>query len=454
MSAPPKVKHTPGFRATQDACCEPAVFARPADEPSPSRHSPPPVAVANGRSVTRKRLWEVSTVHHCVLLGAAFDERELRQMFRRSNYAGCDQATDYHLHSSAVSQAATPNAFSRLAQRKLDERYKAVISAFRAVTCPIELMNAWQSWSDRGEVVAAYWAAITHPTCNGAACEALSQEMHMAAHSAFIALRAASRRVRALEDERDRIQAQFNRTNDQCNNLRTQIGRLRADASAATASIRCAEKRANDLEQTLERLRSGEENARTRAEFDALLQSQKTTLDVLAEERRLTARLTARIAWLEQRLQRPCSDRNSEPILSPDGHPVTSDAGGTPSLPDLADACVLCVGGRASLVPKYRDLLGKARAEFLYHDGGLEDHLGRLPALLATAHAVICFSGEVSHAAYRTVKRYCKVRNKPCALIQQPSMTGLTRALATLSELLVDTSRAHGSIANVQGADA
>jgi hypothetical protein len=393
---------------------------------------------APARPAGRQRLWEIAPVHHCVLLGAAFDARELRHMFQRARYGVWEAASDYQLHSSAVSLAASANRFSRSVQRKLDERYEAVIAVFRGVSSTLELMATWESWVERGECVAAYWAAVTHPLCDPAASETLSQEMHMAAHTAFIANRAANRRIRSLQDANGVLEAQLARLREQCRALRAEASQLRVAMQSMRTELHACQATAAAAREELERWRSGDEIQQWQHRCKTLAEAHAAAMARIAAERRTVAKLAARVEWLQQRtLRAAAEDAPPDGMSAPAAAAQPAAANDTERVPDLDQACVLCVGGRASLVPKYRTLIGQARADFLYHDGGLEDHLGRLPAMLSSAHAVICFSGEVSHAAYRTVKRYCKLRGKPCALIEQPSISGMLRALGSIRDLLL-----------------
>jgi hypothetical protein len=99
----------------------------------------------------------------------------------------------------------------------------------------------------------------------------------------------------------------------------------------------------------------------------------------------------------------------------------------------LHDRAVLCVGGRTRAVPQYRQLVEDAGGRFLHHDGGDEDGARRLEATLAAADLVICQAGCISHGAYWRVKDYCKRTGKPCVFLEQPSASGLQRALAQAS---------------------
>jgi hypothetical protein len=90
---------------------------------------------------------------------------------------------------------------------------------------------------------------------------------------------------------------------------------------------------------------------------------------------------------------------------------------------------VLCVGGRAGNVAGYRSVIEEAGAEFLHHDGGLEDNVARLETSMAAADLVICQTACISHSAYWRVKDFCKRHQKRCIFVDNPSVTTLQRAL-------------------------
>jgi hypothetical protein len=87
-----------------------------------------------------------------------------------------------------------------------------------------------------------------------------------------------------------------------------------------------------------------------------------------------------------------------------------------------------------NLVPRYREQVQAANAIFSYHDGGIEDHMQRLPAMLAAADGVVCLAGDVSHGAYHLVKRYCKRTGKPCTLVGNSGISALSRCLADIAQ--------------------
>jgi hypothetical protein len=376
------------------------------------------------RDRTRRRLWQLPSRHHCVLLGAAFDVRELRQLFRRAgsrDYAG---ASDYELHSSAVHFAGEKNAFSLRAQRLLDERFRDAVLRFDEAATPRGLLERWRSCAERGEAVSAYWAALTHPACDPALDETLGLEMHMAAHHAFAERRAAARRIRDLHEQVAQRDASLAAARGRLHALKRGTARLREDAAAAEGKLREARRERDACRAELERWSSGEETAALQARIRSL------TEDLAASQS--AERAAARAL---RQAQRPSVAPLPEVPAGAPAPEVMNEA-------DLARRRVLCVGGKTSLVPHYREIVERARGEFVHHDGGIEHHLGRLPALLSAADAVVCLAADCSHSAYRLAKRYCKAKGKPCALLATSSVHALSSCIQRLSPSIASNAAA------------
>lgn len=364
-------------------------------------------------SRTRRRLWQLPARHHCVLLGAAFHVRELRQLFRRAgsrDYAG---ASDYELHSSAVHFAREKNAFSLPVQRLLDERFRDAVLRLDEAATPIELLERWRACAERGEAVSAYWAVLTHPACDAALDETLGLEMHMAAHHAFAERRAAARRIRDLLEQVAQRDASLAAARGRVHALKREAARLREDSAAAEGRLREVRRVHDETRSELERWRSGEHALLLRARIDAL----EAELAQSREAERAVRRSL-------RHAQRPPASPGLEPPA-----PAAPVANETEFEADLARRRVLCVGGKTSLVPHYREIIEHARGEFVHHDGGVEHHLSRLPALLSAADAVICLAADCSHSAYRLAKRYCKAKGKPCALLATSSVHALSSCI-------------------------
>lgn len=367
------------------------------------------------RIPARRRLWDVPARHHCVLLGAAFDAGELRQMFRRGGYADWQTASEYELHSSAVCFAKQRNDFSTQAQRKLEERFATAVNRLAAAQTGAEVLERWRAFVEEGEAVGAYWAALTHPACDADVDEALSREMHLIAHEEFAARRSTLRRVRALEERNDALLTRVAAAQESADALRKENAALREALSTARSQAQRAQ-------AEIERWQSGDLARAMQARQAQLEAALEVSRDEVAAGRRALREIERRL----ERAKRPVRPIRQQNVLRAVAEPEPS------SLPDLGGCRVLCIGGKTSLVPQYRALVEAAGGSFVHHDGGIEDHVGRLPAMLAAAYAVICLAGDCSHAAYRIAKRYCKAKGKPCALASGSSVAAVARSLGAL----------------------
>ncbi len=383
----------------------------------------PALQAARPAALRRRRLWDIPVRHHCVLLGAAFDARELRGLFRRAGYADWRTASSYELHSSAVCFAKQRNDFSAVAQRALEDRFAPAVNRVARARSGAELLQIWRSLAEQGEAVGAYWAALTHPAWDADADEALSREMHMIAHEEFAARRATLRRVRALEDRVAELVDKQAVALAAADALRKENAELReaeraAQAGQAGAVAELARWRSGDMASAI-----GAGRAQLETSLEASRAETAAARRALRQAERRIEELKAGAAGNEDAvLRRHAADA---PALVADRAPP----------PDLGGRRVLCVGGKTFLMPHYRAVIEDANGEFLYHDGGIEDSVGRLPAMLASADAVICLAADCSHAAYRFSKRYCKAKGKTCALLGKSSVTALSRCVGSFRNL-------------------
>jgi hypothetical protein len=400
-----------------ETCC---LASKPAAQPpatSIALFTPPvpvPAHIA-ARAAARRKLWEVPHHHHCVLLGAAFDARELRHVYRRTGYADWEGASDYQLHSSAVQHARARNGVSRTLHKTLEERFAGAVAHLRAARDRREVIVYWRHWAATDDPVGAYWAAITHPSCDPDADELLSQEMHMLSHFAFAERRAAGRRLRAADERAAVLEAARDRALKQCEALRRGNAELRAETTHWKQAAKVAR----------EALDRGADGAPLRAR-DARIGALESAL--------AAAQRAARAAQRETASLREARDRARSVAPAPSApQPAESDSADALPRVDLARRTVLCVGGKTRLVPHDRAIVEASSGAFAHHDGGVEDHPARLPPLLGAADAVVCLATDVSHGAYHAVKRYCKRFGKPCVLVGNSSVSALARSLVTVA---------------------
>jgi len=111
------------------------------------------------------------------------------------------------------------------------------------------------------------------------------------------------------------------------------------------------------------------------------------------------------------------------------------DKAGTPECPGplLCGKRILYVGGRVNLIRHYRELVKQYGAQFVSHDGGIDDSTRSLAKMVGSADAVVCPVDCVSHDACQQVKDLCKQAGKPLSLLRSSGVSSLARRLERMA---------------------
>ncbi|MBK9615295.1 MAG: DUF2325 domain-containing protein [Uliginosibacterium sp.] len=264
---------------------------------------------------------------------------------------------------------------------------------------------------------------MTHPQCDTALSEALSQQMHMLQHQAGAALQ----QQRALIEENATLARALAKAQQRCEQVAREKSAQIAELVSAQTRLRGEAVAREDallaLQDELRRLRAAPEaTERLRLVHQLLYQEERN------------ARLSLENARLQKALAAQAQAPRPEPAVTPVPRPVPGEMATC-----LDGHRILCVGGRGGALGVYRKLVEAAGGRFMHHDGGVEDRLAQLDSALSAADLVICQTGCISHNAYWRVKEHCKRTGKRCAFVESPSANGLARGLRRLlSDALVD----------------
>jgi len=217
----------------------------------------------------------------------------------------------------------------------------------------------------------------------------------------------------SLSTELAQIQQRFTRFRDE----KTQeIARLQHKLAEEEALV-CKYQAANDqLEHTLAELKAF-----------AIKQQEFIALQHRLNQAETRARLQqAQIEQLERQLHNAEIRASEQPVCREQLEGELCDI-------QLEGRSVLCVGGRASAVEHYRELVERLGGRFIHHDGGVEENFHRLESTLSSADAVICQAGCINHRAYWQVKDYCKKTGKTCIYARTPSVNAFDIALREIA---------------------
>jgi Uncharacterized protein conserved in bacteria (DUF2325) len=374
------------------------------------------------------RLWDLHPSLHCSVIGTCLSNAELRQILKKAGIADAGKLSDIGLHNEAVKLSGARNAVSKLLDKALCRKHRGAIERLARAKTREEVLPLWQAALGNGEISGGYWAVLVHPLTDSDLVQKAFADVHMLSHLLGAANRADIAKLRELEQENGRLhgksQEQRERFREAILKRDDTIGALRASLAAAVA------KRASEAECACGAAGTGADET---AHLKAKLEQQ------VERTRCLEARLEAAAAELAD-TRKECADLHrlnfeqraelvaAEAFLaeaSQDVAPVAPRRG-------LNGLAILYVGGLEGHIPHMKKLAGARGADFLHHDGGIEDNFHSLAALVARADAVLFPADCISHGAAGAVKRACRQLGKKYVPLRRAGLTSFASALERL----------------------
>lgn len=389
--------------------------------------------------IKRTKIWDLNRTFHCPIIGICISTAELERFARRFHFDAPISHT-HALHVEAVCRAACRNRFSEAIHKYLDKQYQGYIKQFESAKSDDEVLLLWQHYFSQGKIAGPLWAALTHKRIGDASQARIHDCIHMHMHQAVIDLASAQARLLeseqmlqettgALEKYKQQHATRESRLRTQLNQALAEIKRLQACQQEAEMLRQRLEKlescqAMHAMGQRLMRLTTENEQLRIKAEGAKQLDQayKRAKQDLFAIQHQCDNLRKERDA-LEQLLLTQHADHGNDADGSKAS--ATDDTGSCP--------CILCVGGKITLLPQYRALARQMGLELVHHDGGQEDALSRLPEMIYSAHAVICPTDCVSHAAYYQVKRLCRLSHIPCLLFKGMGVSSFATALTRIT---------------------
>jgi hypothetical protein len=373
----------------------------------------------------------------CPVVGTCLAMDEVRKLARKQGivHAG---ASDYEAHVTVVSHCKSRNPVSEAVQQTLDRRHTLWVGRFAKAKTEAAVADMWQAALDRGEAAGALWGALTCRTTTEELGQRLYEDIHMLSHQVGAGVRADLARVTALEAEVGQLQGQLKRAGQRSD---AELAHRAARIRYLEKALQDAESRARESDDLRRRLQEVESGSRL-AELERCLEEAEARAKALTRYAGRADALEERLAILKadnQKLAeslRLASEKRDALERLLDAAPDCADCGleaACPARPEFGGRRLLCVGGRTNLQPLYRSLVEKAGGHFMYHDGGKEEALSRLPELLSQADAVICPADCVGHPAYYQLKRHCKQAGKPCVLLRGSGLASFADGLNRLA---------------------
>lgn len=381
------------------------------------------------RGSRRKRIWELDSHAHCPVVGVCLPAATAARVAVRA-WREDAPADEYELHCRLVAECKSRLPVAELVQKALEELHAGPVRQATGCKTADALADWWRMHSAGAGLPGSLWAVLTHARCTPEVELRVLGEVHMRQHQLGFEARTDQARLHELERARAMLAAE--QTVLQARAARRAEERAaerlawQADVVRLRGQLLCRDTLIAQLHEEAEAARSAAPDLPSRQALTLQLQVQNERLATLQRALTQAHEVVARL----QDASRQVAGRHEAPSGEAQSPAPSEPAEGRCA--QLRERTVLCVGGRTSAVPVYRELLERLGARFEHHDGGQEQGPQRLQACLAAADLVICQAGCVSHDAYWRVKEHCKRTGKRCVFVDTPSASSLQRALRDL----------------------
>jgi hypothetical protein len=374
----------------------------------------------------RRKLWDLSPTAACPVTGVCLDFEEIKGMAGKLGWT-VNAVPDYDLHCLVLDECHSRSPLGEMLHRALDLRFAQVIKQAQRIKTTEALAQLWDEVCQGTDWAGEFWALLTHPRCSAELERIVLGQVHMLQHQMGHTTRSDAGQIKQLLAEQQRLVQELAAS-------RQRVHTLTGEHAAAVASLQaaCVRLRASAIRAETER-DMAQTQLREIARFEPDVFSRQRQLDDAHREQPANEKLRSRAPWRE----RPSADQARMALVTESADNAEVERQTTePAAPsvDLSARHVLCVGGRTSSIPVYREVIVNRGASFTHHDGGEEDKAGRLVRQLQAADVVICQVGCISHDAYWRVKEHCKRTGKPCLFVEMSGRSALERALSQMSE--------------------
>ena len=404
---------------------------------------------ANFPAYKRKNIWELSSHHHCSIVGTCLTIGEARALGKKIG-AKCPNPEDLDatIHSILVRESSTKTRVSTLLNKALNKKYDSSVRTFSKCRTPNEIRELWKDAFDVGNIPGPYWAALSHPMIDYEVSVKIYSDVHMLSHLVGSSNRADIARLSELEmelanalDKNRALVAQNNR----------KINRLRDEIENHQQIIRNLERKNSNLSARLFVDTQSQSIEEINEDFSQGVLLSGENYVTLFTERELDKSIVAahnlRLVDDIERLNGEKQDLHSK--LKTAQHKLTDSLAELQSANNfiqsfiaksdaptkrcnLSGKCVLYIGGRAGNICRMCDLVDKMNGKLIHHDGGKEDSLATLKGAISSADAVIFPTDCVSHSSALEAKKLCKKMVKPLLPIRSSSLSSLVDGLTKI----------------------
>ncbi len=379
----------------------------------------------SGAKQQRLKTWDLSPMFHCSIVGTCLTTGELRQVLAKVGDIDVKTASDHALHSRGVRAAGQRDIAGKLLNKALDKRHERIVKRFAALGTAEEIRQHWNAAVDEGDISGAYWAAMSHPMSDRTLVQAIFGEVHMLSHIVGSSSRLDLARLRKLQIDLEAKDEKLAKQEDRIRNVSEERNGLLQRVEQLEASL--ARARALAVESRPASGDAGKDMGLLGRLDSAQQRAEELGIRLAAMEAKLfeAERRSSQFAEENQALKRELDVVAN--LLEPEDGPAAVDT------MTAAGGSILYVGGRRNLSERIR-AIGRSRGfDVLFHDGGMEDNLSLLPALVGQAASIVFPVNCISHSAAGIVKRLCRESGKRYLPLRSASLASFMAVVAEIA---------------------
>jgi hypothetical protein len=388
-----------------------------------------------------KRVWEVEPHLHCSVIGTCLSIKDLRQVVHRLGLKISDEITDYELHRVFVGVVANKNQVSKLVDKFLERKHRAIIARFSKCNDAEALSLLWNQYVKDGDISGAYWAVISHPLLDKELESRVWGEVHMISHVLGATRSVTRQENKKLEkyivelEEKLCLSKKIYRS--RLKNQQLQIDELQKSLRAKEDAERKLAQ-ANNIIFQLRKTSGLDRKDNYIQKLYIAMKQQKNELRSINETK---LALDKKLAQAERenmlKEHRFLEIKNENEVLEQMLNQSLNCFGDKETCENriVFDEKVLCgqkimyVGGRDNLVAHYRAIVDKMGGIFVHHDGWAQQSLDGLKKNLDSVDIVLCPVDCVSHGACKQIKAACKTRSVPFIPLRSSGLSSLAKGI-------------------------
>ena len=387
-----------------------------------------------------KKIWELSDLYHCPIIGTCFKESDLKKLIKKSELEIPVSTTDYEIHSILVSSMNRRSKISRNAQKMLETKYSLTYRRIHKITDEKECYKAWRESVANTRFSGVFWAIISHPVFSYDFITKIYREFHLLSHDVVSSLHEKSMKLNTLSDKNKKLELSLKDLKLDLKSLSCENQALKKENLEMNTSLKDKDELISTLD-TEENSSSELEISKYKSELIYVKQKSQRRKhkinDLLDENEALRKKLEDLESLYEQKSREYLAlESNLSENMKNDEFLLCDGDCDSCEYNNISNKRILYVGGINSTVVKCRKVVEDNGGIFEHHDGGLENAKSRLPRMLMQADFIFSPVDNVSHGASYMIKKICKQYNKNYVFLRSSGLSSFIKEMSEISEAI------------------